>query len=89
MPYGLVDAKGADLIVAVGTHLTLEEFLDKNRAGMASTLLTRLRVGSKTDPTSFPDSGSYVVPGALAPVMIDRQHDRGELVEPNVWVQHR
>lgn len=37
----------------------------------------------------FPDSGSYVVPGALAPVMIDRRHDRGELVEPNVWVRHR
>ncbi|MEV4078676.1 putative cytokinetic ring protein SteA [Nonomuraea fuscirosea] len=43
----LADEKGADLIVAVGTHLTLEEFLDKGRAGMASTLLTRLRVGSK------------------------------------------
>lgn len=43
----LADEKGADLIVAVGTHLNLEEFLDKGRAGMASTLLTRLRVGSK------------------------------------------
>nr|WP_246645406.1 putative cytokinetic ring protein SteA [Nonomuraea ceibae] len=43
----LADEKGADLIVAVGTHLTLEEFLDKGRAGMASTWLTRLRVGSK------------------------------------------
>ncbi|AQZ63291.1 hypothetical protein BKM31_19110 [[Actinomadura] parvosata subsp. kistnae] len=38
---------------------------------------------------SFPESGSYVVPGALVPVMIDRQHDRGELVESNVWVQRR
>ncbi|MGW4411580.1 putative cytokinetic ring protein SteA [Nonomuraea sp. NPDC004702] len=43
----LADEKGAELIVAVGTHLTLEEFLDKGRPGMASTLLTRLRVGSK------------------------------------------
>ncbi|MGI5293042.1 putative cytokinetic ring protein SteA [Nonomuraea polychroma] len=43
----LADEKGAELIVAVGTHMTLEEFLDKGRAGMASTLLTRLRVGSK------------------------------------------
>jgi uncharacterized membrane-anchored protein len=33
--------------VAVGTHATLVEFLDKGRAGMASTFLTRLRVGSK------------------------------------------
>jgi uncharacterized membrane-anchored protein len=43
----LADSKGASLIVAVGTHATLVEFLDKGRAGMASTFLTRLRVGSK------------------------------------------
>jgi uncharacterized membrane-anchored protein len=43
----LADAKGAELIVAVGTHATLVEFLDKGRSGMASTFLTRLRVGGK------------------------------------------
>ncbi|MEV0399301.1 putative cytokinetic ring protein SteA [Actinoallomurus sp. NPDC050550] len=43
----LADDKGATLIVAVGTHATLVEFLDKGRAGMSSTFLTRLRVGSK------------------------------------------
>lgn len=43
----LADDKGAELIVAVGTHGTLEEFLDKGRSGMASTFLTRLRIGSK------------------------------------------
>jgi uncharacterized membrane-anchored protein len=43
----LADDKGATLIVAVGTHATLVEFLDKGRAGMASTFLTRLRVGGK------------------------------------------
>lgn len=43
----LADDLGAKLIVAVGTHATLVEFLDKGRAGMASTFLTRLRVGSK------------------------------------------
>ncbi|HEU5005510.1 MAG TPA: putative cytokinetic ring protein SteA [Jatrophihabitantaceae bacterium] len=43
----LADEKGAELIVAVGTHATLTEFLDKGRAGMASTFLTRLRVGGK------------------------------------------
>jgi uncharacterized membrane-anchored protein len=36
---------GAELIVAVGTHNSMEEFLDKGRAGMASTFLVRLRVG--------------------------------------------
>jgi uncharacterized membrane-anchored protein len=43
----LADDSGATLIVAVGTHATLVEFLDKGRAGMSSTFLTRLRVGSK------------------------------------------
>ena len=43
----LADDKGAELIVAVGTHDTVMEFLDKGRKGMASTFITRLRVGSK------------------------------------------
>jgi uncharacterized membrane-anchored protein len=43
----LADDKDASLIVAVGTHGTLVEFLDKGREGMASTFLTRLRVGGK------------------------------------------
>jgi len=37
--------RGAALIVSVGSHFNLVEFLDKNRAGMASTFLTRLRIG--------------------------------------------
>jgi uncharacterized membrane-anchored protein len=43
----MADEKGATLICAVGTHATLVEFLDKGRGGMASTFLTRLRVGGK------------------------------------------
>jgi uncharacterized membrane-anchored protein len=43
----LADERGASLIVTVGTHATLTEFLDKGRGGMASTFLTRMRVGSK------------------------------------------
>jgi uncharacterized membrane-anchored protein len=43
----LADEKGATLIVAVGTHANLGEFLDKGRGGMASTFLTRLKVGGK------------------------------------------
>ena len=39
--------KGADLIVSVGGHFNLIEFLDRNRAGMSSTFLTRLRIGEK------------------------------------------
>jgi uncharacterized membrane-anchored protein len=43
----LADDRGASVIVAVGSHNNLEEFLDKGRAGMASTWLIRLRVGGK------------------------------------------
>ncbi len=43
----VADARGASLIVVVGTHWTLEEFLDKGRPGMASTFITHLRVGGK------------------------------------------
>jgi uncharacterized membrane-anchored protein len=41
----LAHAKGAELLVAVGTHFDLIEFLERDRAGMASTFVTRLRVG--------------------------------------------
>jgi len=43
----VADACGASLIAVVGTHSTVEEFLDKGRPGMASTFLTHLRVGGK------------------------------------------
>jgi len=43
----LADLRGASLIVSVGTHATLDEFLDSHRTGLASTFLTRLRVGPK------------------------------------------
>jgi uncharacterized membrane-anchored protein len=43
----IADAKGASLIVAVGTHHALEEFLDKGRPGMSSTFITHLRVAGK------------------------------------------
>jgi uncharacterized membrane-anchored protein len=37
--------KGARLIVSVGSQFNLVEFLDRNRKGMSSTFLTRLRIG--------------------------------------------
>ncbi len=51
----LADEHGADLVVAVGSHATLTEFLDRGRSGMASTFLTRLRLGAKlVDANSVP-----------------------------------
>jgi hypothetical protein len=37
---------------------------------------------------AFPESGTYVVPGALVPVEIDVERDEGLYVEPNVWMVH-
>lgn len=39
--------KEAELIVAVGTHTNIVDFLEKGRAGMASTLLVRMKIGTK------------------------------------------
>ncbi len=43
----LADEHGAELVVALGTHGTLNEFLDRGRGGMASSFLTRLRLGAR------------------------------------------
>ncbi|MBE7324242.1 hypothetical protein IEQ44_06220 [Nocardioides sp. Y6] len=43
----LADAQDAAVIVGVGMHATLDEFLDRQRAGLASTYLTRLKVGHR------------------------------------------
>jgi len=43
----LAHAKKAELIVAVGTHSNMIDFLEKGRSGMASTVLVRIKVGSK------------------------------------------
>ncbi len=37
---------------------------------------------------TFPNSGSYIVPGALVPVEIDLEKDLGRYLEPNVWMVH-
>jgi len=36
----------------------------------------------------FPESGPYVVPGALQPVLIDHAADQGRYDDPNVWMRH-
>ncbi len=43
----LAHERGAELIVAVGSHTSVVEFLDKGRQGMASTFLARLRIGPR------------------------------------------
>ena len=36
----------------------------------------------------FPQSGQYIIPGALNPIEMDMQKDEGVYVEPNVWMLH-
>jgi len=37
---------------------------------------------------SFPESGDYVVEGALEPIQVDLEKDQGLYIEPNVWMIH-
>ena len=37
---------------------------------------------------AFPESGEYIVPGAMQPVRIDRDKDEGRYADPNVWMRH-
>jgi uncharacterized membrane-anchored protein len=61
--------KGADLIVSVGAHFNLIEFLDRNRGGMSSTFLTRLRIGERlVDAKGV--SRLYKPPSTVAPAVL-------------------
>jgi uncharacterized membrane-anchored protein len=61
--------KGADLIVSVGAHFNLIEFLDRKRGGMSSTFLTRLRIGERlVDAKGV--SRLYTPSSTLAPVAL-------------------
>ena len=60
----LVDASDAAVIVGVGMHATLDEFLDSQRPGLASTYLTRLKVGPRlVDASALP----YLYSGRVRP----------------------
>jgi uncharacterized membrane-anchored protein len=75
---------GAELIVAVGTHFSLVEFLDKRRGGMASTFLTRLKVGGMLvdakgvsrlyRPAVSASQVALLVLSALAPIVVIALH---------------
>lgn len=49
-------AGGASMVVAAGVHASLDDFLDRQRGGLSSTYLTRLRVADKlVDARAVPD----------------------------------
>lgn len=60
----LADAGEAAVIVGVGMHATIDELLDRQRSGLASTYLTRLKVGPRlVDATAVP----YLYSGRVRP----------------------
>lgn len=65
---------GAELIACVDSTLTVEGSVDEWRTWTGMV---------------FPESGQYVVPGALVPVTIDVASDVGLYHDPNVWMRHR
>lgn len=75
----LAHGQGADLIVLVGSHSNMIDFLEKGRPGMASTFLTRLKIGpilldakkvSELYRSNTPYSVLPVVLAALVPILI-------------------
>lgn len=62
---------GASLIVAIGTHFSVVEFLEKGRPGMASTFLTRLKVGDRlVDAKGVSQLYAGQKTGRLLPVVV-------------------
>lgn len=75
----LAHDKGAELIVLVGSHSNMIDFLEKGRPGMASTLLTRLKIGpilldakrmSELYRPQSPLSAVPIVLAALIPIIL-------------------
>jgi uncharacterized membrane-anchored protein len=92
--------KGADLIVAVGTHFNLLEFLERKRAGMSSTFLTRLKVGEKLvdargvsllfrPRVGFPALAAFALAAvaAVAAVLIASPELRDLLTDIGAWLR--
>ncbi len=71
--------------------LRAHERLGAERVGIAeSSLVAKGTVAELEEWTglTLPESGRYVVEGALVPVEIDRERDLGSYREPNVWMRH-
>lgn len=54
----------------------------------SQTIIGTLEQWQRWTGLRFPADGSYAIPGALAPVVIDLAADRGVYLEPNLWMEH-
>jgi len=60
----------------------------KNGIELNTLLRVLLQKWEQWAKMRFPESGNYIVPGALTPVQIDCENNVGQYIEPNVWVKH-
>ncbi|QDT12898.1 GNAT family N-acetyltransferase [Planctomycetes bacterium K23_9] len=65
--------RGAELIGICGRSTVVVESIGKWEE------LTRMR---------FPETGSYIIPGATAPLDVNYENDRATYIEPNVWLSY-
>jgi 2-iminobutanoate/2-iminopropanoate deaminase len=75
----ILEAAGSALDKAVSATFILADESDFSEMNEEWESWTKMR---------FPESGSYVVPGALEPISINCERDEGIYIEPNVWVRH-
>ncbi len=54
----------------------------------AETIQGNVKEWEEWTGMAFPESGSYIVPGALQPISIDCERDHGLYEEPNYWMKH-
>jgi len=66
----------------------------RNGGQLIKTCHTAMKIGGsiaqweKWTAMRFPESGNYVVEGALSPVHMNLEQNEGVYIEPNVWVHH-
>ncbi|MEO8610273.1 MAG: GNAT family N-acetyltransferase [Chloroflexota bacterium] len=55
---------------------------------LSMTIPAKVADWEKWTEMRFPESGTFVIPGALNPIEIDLEADTGRYIEPNVWMRH-
>lgn len=72
----------------VRTHLQMGAQL-LGTSSTSQTFTGRVKQWEEWSGLDIPGDGAYVVPRALAPLVVDHAADSGTCVEPTIWVQHR
>jgi GNAT superfamily N-acetyltransferase len=81
------DASGAPFDPWLRTHWRMGARIEKT-APRSMVIPGSVAMWEKWTGLRFPDSGDYIVPGALTPLRVDVAQDSAVYVEPNVWMRH-